>query len=115
MISRDMYFVLKMIPSAPGRITFKDLLGTDKKRNERINEIYSILEDAKTRRYIAFTSGSPDNKIAKSAFYLTEEGKIGLEEYKHRKLDSRRSLWAIVISIIGLIISTTIGVISMLT
>ena len=112
MISRDMYRVLKMIPRAPGNITFKDMLGTSKRKLKRINEIFSVLEDAQVAKYIEFSSPNPYSKLTKSAYCLTELGQIEIEEYKHRKLDSRRSLWAIIISIIALITSTAISLLS---
>ena len=62
MISRDMYRVLKMIPRDPKRITFQQMLGTDKKRNRQINKIFSILEEAEAAKYIVFFSTKPRQK-----------------------------------------------------
>lgn len=113
MISRDMYRVLKMIPRDPKRITFQQMLGTDKKRNRQINKIFSILEEAEAAKYIVFSARSPGRKLTVDAFCLTELGQTGIEEYAHRNLDSRRSLWAIIISIVGTVASITISLISL--
>lgn len=114
MISRDMYRVLKMIPRDPKRITFQEMLGTDKKRNKQINEIFSILEDAKEAKFIVFSPQTPYGKLTTNAFCLTEMGQASIEEYSHRHLDSRRSLWAIIISIVGTVASITISLISLI-
>ena len=114
MISKDMYRVLKHIPRAPERISLKELSNKKKWVLAHLNQVSSILSEAKKSDYIAFSSDDPFNRVIVNSFHLTEKGQVGIEEYKHRHLDSRRSLWAIIISIIGLILSTAISIIGLL-
>ena len=101
MISKDMYRLLKHIPRWPNHKTLKDL-----RKIWFMDDtlIASLLDEADSRGYV-MRVGRNVADILELRHHLTEEGREAMEEYSRNQSSSRLSKIAIVISIIGLLIS----------
>ena len=105
MISKDMYKVIKRIPRFPKDTTSLKLL---KGKKFEVDLLFDILLDALNCRYIVYTKSNNSSNhytLEKSSFSLTEAGQLQIEEYKNKKSSSTKATWAIIISILSLIIS----------
>ena len=101
MISKDMYRLLKHIPRWPKHKTIKDL-----RKIWFMGDILiaSLLDEAVTRGYVV-RSGKDITDIFKLRHHLSEEGREAMEEYSRSQSSARLSRIAIVLSVIGLLIS----------
>ena len=99
MITRDMYRFLKHIPR-----WHKSKLLDGGIKVPFMNKFLSfrLQADATCRKYIAYNGTKEQNNIG---YYLTEEGREAVEEYARSQSSARLSKIAIVLSIIGLLIS----------
>ena len=101
MISRDMYRLLKRIPRWPKNKTLKELRKTWFMDDMLVA---NLLDEAVSRGYVV-TTGKDPAEIFKWRHHLSEEGREAMEEYSRSQSSSRLSKIAIVLSVIGLLIS----------
>ena len=99
MISKDMYRFLKHIPRWHKSKPLDDGI-----KIPFMNKFLSfrLQADATCRKYIAYNGTEEQNNIG---YYLTEEGCEAVEEYARNQSTARLSKIAIVLSVIGLLIS----------
>lgn len=89
MISKNMYKVLKKIPLTPNRTHFKDL---SNKNIVEISFLRNLLREAVSHNYIGYCDPSDrSNKIEVHHFYLTDQGQIAIEEYRHKNNSSKKA------------------------
>lgn len=101
MISKDMYRLLKHVPRWPKHKTIKDL-----RKIWFMDDmlIANLLDEAVSRGYVV-RSGKDITDIFNLRNHLSEEGREATEEYSRSQSSARLSKIAIVLSVIGLLIS----------
>lgn len=102
MISKNMYKVLNILPHAPCAMTFEELHNICK-----ITPccLIDLLEEAEKHSYLEIVFLDDEKLVINSDLYLMEAGQTAIEEYKKQKSSSAKSTWAIIISILSLIVS----------
>lgn len=104
MISKNMYKVLKVVPHAPDATDYNKLC---EKNIHNKTLLLNLLDEAMNKKFIDLkfpdTTKNTENRFVN--FYLTEAGQISIEEYKSQKGSSAKATWAIIISILSLIVS----------
>ena len=101
MISKDMYRLLRSIPRWPKHKTLKDL-----RKIWFMDDmlVANLLDEAVSRGYVV-RAGRDIMDVFKLRHHLSEEGREAMEEYARSQSSSRLSKIAIVLSVIGLLIS----------
>ena len=107
MISKDMYKVLKKIPTHPKWIFSSDLL--KKVRLEKESLEYLTTKAMNTHRYVVVASRGYSNDPRLS---LTEEGASAVEEYQAQHSASKKSTWALIIAGLSFLSSVVAIIIS---
>lgn len=98
-----MYKVLKILPHAPCTMKFEELHNICKITPCRLID---LLEEAEKHHYLEIVFLDDEMMVINSDLYLMEAGQTAIEEYKRQKHSSAKSTWAIIISILSLIVST---------
>lgn len=99
MISKDMYRFLKRIPRWPRNKTFAQI---DKMPfMDRFLRL-GLLIEAKQRGFIGCNGKEEDNT---AGFFLEEQGKEAVEEYKRQKGADVKATWALVLAAMSLGVS----------
>lgn len=96
-----MYRLLRNIPRWPKHKTIMDL-----RKIWFMDDtlVANLLDEAVSRGYVV-RSGKNINDIFKLRHHLSEEGREAMEEYSRSQSSSRLSKIAIVLSVVGLLIS----------
>ena len=102
MISKNMYKVLNILPHAPCTMTFEELHNICKITPCRLID---LLEEAEKHSYLEIVFLDDEKLVINSDLYLMEAGQTAIEEHKKQKSSSAKSTWAIIISILSLIVS----------
>ena len=69
------------------------------------NDLNLALEEAEKHSYLEIVFLDDEKLVINSDLYLMEAGQTAIEEYKKQKSSSAKSTWAIIISILSLIVS----------
>ena len=101
MISKDMYRLLRHIPRWPKHKTLKDL-----RKIWFMDDLLvaNLLDEAVSRGYVV-RIGKDITDVFKLKHNLSEEGREAMEEYGDRLANSMKANIALVVSILGLVIS----------
>lgn len=99
MISKDMYRVLKRIPRQPDNVQIEQL---QKASSMDRKLLIGLLRDAH-KQGIVGCSGTFENKNV--GYYLSESGRVAIDEYKGKRRTERRATWALIISILSFLVS----------
>ena len=106
MISKDMFRLLKRFPRWPDNKPF-DIIEKIPFMDKYV--CLGLLMDAKQKGLVGYNGKDEENT---AGYFLTEDGRSAIEEYK-RQIDSeRKATWALIISGFSLIVAIVAIIVS---